>query len=206
MTHSLHRKKDAEGLCDDYVMLIMAEPGKINQESVKNRMRESWDIISHYEAELTNFGTVRGGGRHKKPIEAFKEKNGFLIHAVFKDRDSLKACLNELKDRDLGVSVSVSGCLEGVNETCAEVGLNPHTMQYALGIHGKTDKLPDEKVLNIATICGHAMVSTNLIAHVIEKISKKRMTHAEAAEKLCGMCDCGIFNPHKAERLLRQMV
>lgn len=129
-----------------------------------------------------------------------------MIHAVFKDRESLKACLQELKDRDLGLSVAISGCLEDVLKTCTEADLSAHTVQYALGIHGKREKLPDKKVLDIATMCGHAMVSTNLISHLTEKISKGGMTYAKAAEMLSSMCDCGIFNPHKAERILRQMV
>jgi hypothetical protein len=206
MTHSLHRKGTAEDICDDYVMLVMAGRERMKNEIVQERMNEVWDILSRHEAALTNFGSIRGGGRHKQPIEAFKRKKGMLIHAVFKDRESLRACLVEIKGRDLGISIAISGCDEEVRETCAELDLAPHTVQYSLGIHGKQDKLPDEDVLAIATMCGHAMVSTRLIGHVIDRIGKGKMTHVEAAARLASMCDCGIFNPHRAERLLRTMV
>lgn len=202
----MYRRVNAESLCDDYVMLIMSRPDMMDQENVKKKMAALWDIISHYELDLTNFGTVRGGGRHKKSIEAFKKMNGFLIHAVFKDQQSLKACLQEIKDRDLGVSVAISGCLEETRKICAGVDLPVHTVQYSLGIHGKQEKLPDKKVLDIATMCGHAMVSTHLITDLIGKIGKGKITHAKAADTLSRMCDCGIFNPHRAERLLRKMV
>lgn len=206
MSHSLHRRGEGEDLRDDYVMLVMAGPERMKNTAIQERMGQVWDILARHEAALTNFGSIRGGGRHKKPIEAFKSRNGMMIHAVFKDRQSLRNCLEEIKERDLGISVAISGCDEAVRETCAEIGLFPHTAQYSLGIHGKREKLPDEEVLEIATMCGHAMVSTRLIAYVVEQIGKGKMTHAEAAAKLSEMCDCGIFNPHRAERLLRQMV
>jgi hypothetical protein len=93
-----------------------------------------------------------------------------------------------------------------VQALCAELALSRHTVQYSLGIHGNRERLPDEDVLEIATMCGHAMVSTNLIVHVLERIGLGKMTHSEAAALLSGMCDCGVFNPHRAERLLREMV
>ncbi|MBW1942538.1 MAG: hypothetical protein JRJ51_06865 [Deltaproteobacteria bacterium] len=206
MTHSLHRKGDAENLCDDYVMLIMTPRDQMKDPAVKSGMRQVWDILSGFEAELTNFGAIRGGGRHKKTMEEFKEEDKFIVHAVFKEKDALKSCLAEMKEKDIGLSVSVSGIHEEVKEVCSETGLTPHTVQYSLGILGNRDKLPEENVLNVSTMCGHAMVSPNLISHLIGKIGKGKMTHGEAAMELSRQCECGIFNPHRAERLLREMV
>ena len=205
MSHSLHRRGNAESLHDDYVMLIMVSPDRANDPDVKSRMQEAWDVLSSFEADLTNFGSVRGGGRHRKSIKEFKEEGKFLMHAVFKDRDVMKACLNEIKNRDLGLSVTVSGNFDEVKGACREIGLVPHTVQYSLGIIGKTELLPDEKVLEITTMCGHAMVSPNLLAHLMKKIEAGKLTHAEAALELSRQCECGIFNPVRAERLLRQM-
>ena len=164
MSHSLHRRGNAESLHDDYVMLIMVSPDRANDPDIKSRMQEAWDVLSSFQADLTNFGSVRGGGRHRKSIKEFKEEGKFLMHAVFKDRDVMKACLNEIKNRDLGLSVTVSGNFDEVKGACREIGLVPHTVQYSLGIIGKTELLPDEKVLEITTMCGHAMVSPNLLA------------------------------------------
>ncbi len=206
MTHSLHRKGDTENLCDDYVMLIMAPRNQMKDPEVKFKMRQVWDILSDFEAELTNFGAMWGGGRHKKTMEAFKEEDKFIVHAVFKEKDTLKSCLEKMKEKDLGLSVSVSGLYREVQEVCSETGLAPHTVQYSLGVMGKIDNLPDGDVLNVSTMCGHAMVSPNLISHLMGKIKKGRMTHGEAAMELSRQCECGIFNPHRAERLLSAMV
>ncbi len=206
MSHSLHRRGNEESFHDDYVMLIMTSPDRVNDPDVKNKLREAWDVLSSFEADLTNFGSVRGGGRHRKLIKEFKEEGKFLIHAVFKERDSIKACLNELKKRDLGLSVTVSGNFDEVKGMCHEIGLAPHTVQYSLGVVGKTELLPDEKVLEITTMCGHAMVSPNLLAHLVKRIQAGKITHAEASLELSRQCECGIFNPARAERLLRKMV
>jgi hypothetical protein len=204
MTHSLHRRGDAADLRDDFVMLVMAGD-RMKHDAVRSGMGEVWDLLSQYGAQLANYGTLRGGGRHKKPIEQLKAAAPWIIHAVFSSRETLRQCLAELKARDLGVSVAVSGCDQEVAQICAELSLEPHTVQYSLGIHGRVQKLADEGVLAISTMCGHAMVSPNLIGYMIERIGRGKMTHAQAAAKLTGMCDCGVFNQHKAERLLKQM-
>ncbi len=206
MTHSLHRKGDKGELRDDFVMLIMAGRDRMATEMVRQRMAAVWDILSRYEAGLANFGTLNGGGRHRKQIAEFKRINPWIIHAVFSDRDQLAACLSELQKQDLGISVSVSGCCEDLAKAASAVGLRPHTVHYSLGIHGKVEKLPSEPVLAITTMCGHAMISSSLVADLVTRIGKGKMTHEAAAEKLCDLCDCGIFNKHKAERLLREMV
>ncbi len=204
MTHSLHRLGSREELRDDFVLLIMAGPDRMKDAVVAERMREVWDILSQYESDLANFGTLRGGG-HRKTIQVLKEKDPWIIHAVFSSRQKLESCLRELQCRDLGISVTISGCSDDVLETCADLGLTPHTVQHSLGIHGRRDRLPAEDVLSLSTMCGHAMVSPNLIAHIVQSVSDGAMSHAEAAEELSKMCDCGIFNKHRAERLLKMM-
>lgn len=206
MTHSLHRKGEAEDLSDDYVMIVMAGRDRIKNEAVRERMRAVWDVLTRHEASLANYGTIRGGGRHRKPMETYRGSDAMMVHAVFKAKEPLQACLRELKERDLGISVAVSGCDERVREACAEIGLAPHTVQHSLGVLGRTEKLPDEHVLEVATMCGHAMVSPRLVAHVVDRIDKGKMTYEEGAARLSTMCDCGVFNPHRAERLLREMI
>ena len=181
MTHSLHRKGDTENLCDDYVMLIMAPRDQMKDPEVKSKMRQVWDILSGLEAGLANFGAIRGGGRHKKTMEEFKVMDKFIVHAVFKEKDALKSCLVKMKEKDLGLSVSVSGLYGEVKEVCSETGLAPHTVLYSLGTMGNRDNLPDGDVLNVTTMCGHAMVSPYLVSHLMGKIEKGRMSHGEAA-------------------------
>jgi hypothetical protein len=186
-------------------MLVMPGMNRMKLEPIRDRMKKTWDILSGYEAKLANFGTLRGLGRHRKTIEELKDGPLMMIHAVFKEREALQACLKEIKEKDLGISVSVSGLYEEFKESCSEIGLSPHTVQVSFGMSGKKDKLPAEDVLEVSTMCGHAMVSPYLIAHLIGKIDKGKMTHMEAAEELTAMCVCGIFNPHRAENLLKKM-
>jgi hypothetical protein len=92
-----------------------------------------------------------------------------------------------------------------VGQICSEIGLAPHTVEHSLGVHGKTEKLPDENALEITTMCGHAMVSPNLVLDLVKQIDEGKVTHEKAAIELSRMCDCGIFNPYRAEKLLRKM-
>ena len=206
MTHTLHRRGTTEDLKEDYVLLIRISRG-INQEGSEEKMRQIWEVISHYENDLINFGNhnPNWGEGELYNLEALKKADSRIIHVVFKDREKLKACLKEVKERDFGISVVVSGLYEETRKICAEIGLAPHTVNNSLGIHGKTDRLPGEDVLEIHTMCGHAMVSPNLIQHMAKKIDEGSITCKDAAKKLTRMCDCGIFNTYRAEKLLDKM-
>ena len=206
MTHTLHRRGKNEDLCEDFVMLIRISRG-INQEGSEEKMRRIWEILSRYEADLVNFGNhnPNWGEGELYDMEALKKADSRIIHAVFKDRDKLKACLNEIKDGDFGISVVISGLYEETKKICSEIGLKPHTVNHSLGSHGKTELLPEADVMEIHTMCGHAMVSANLISHMAKDIDTGKTTCKDAAKKLCRMCDCGIFNTYRAEEILKRM-
>ena len=128
-----------------------------------------------------------------------------MIHAVFRDRKGMEAALREIKERDFNVSVTVSGLHKEAARTCRSIGLTPHTVQYSLGVLGDTRLLPDEKVLEVTTMCGHAMVSPHLLAHLLKRVRQNKVSYGDAALELSRQCECGIFNPDRAERLLREM-
>ena len=75
-------------------------------------------------------------------------------------------------------------------------------MAQSLGVWGKTELLPSKEVLEITTMCGHAMVAANLVEKIIEDIKKGKTTPEKAAKKLAKPCECGIFNPTRAAELL----
>ena len=205
MTHSLHRRGTSDSLGDDYVMLVLTGFDRAGDPDVKKEMREMWDILESRQEDLANFGTIRGGGRHRKTIADFRELGGFMIHAVFKERTGLEGVLAEIKKRRLSLSVTVSGLHKEAGETCRALGLQPHTVQYSLGVMGKTDLLPDEEILEVTTMCGHAMVSPHLLTQLLQKVRDGKLSHRDASIELSRQCECGIFNPDRAERLLRQM-
>ena len=160
MTHTLHRQGNPEDLQEDYVLLLRTSRF-VNHEGSEETMRRVWEVISHYEKDLVNFGNHNPtwGGGELYDMEFLKtEAKSRIIHAVFKDRETIKACLKELKEADLGISTVVSGLCGETEKICAEIGLAPHTVNYSLGIHGKTEKVPQGEVLEIHTLCGHAMV------------------------------------------------
>lgn len=206
MTHSLHRRGNVEDLHEDYVLIFYSSKG-INREGAENKMQQIWEVLSYYEQDLVNFGNhhPNWSGGELYNLDNLKTAFSQMNMAVFKDREKVKACLQELKERDFGISVVVSGLYEETNKICSEIGLAPHTVNLSLGVHGNTRKLPEESVLEIHTMCGHAVVSFNLILHMVREIKAVKITCNEAAKKLSRMCDCGLFNPYRAEKILRKM-
>ena len=96
----------------------------------------------------------------------------------------------------MGISVIVSGLMDEVGECCHKAGLTPHTVNLSLGIYGRLDKLPGEKPMEIMTMCGHGMITADLIWHMVNRIKKGLVTSEEAARQLGALCICGVFNPH----------
>ena len=205
MTHTLHRRGDEKGLSEDYVMLIMPAKG-INEDDAQEKLHRIWELLASHKPHLVNFGNATTGNSHTTDLDTLKKSVNRLIHAVFKDRERLKACLKEIKERDFGLSVVLSGLYSDVEKLCAEIGLAPHTVEHSLGIHGNTVKLPDEGVLEITTMCGHALVSASLVTHLADRIESGEMDFKAASTELSRGCACGIFNPYRAEKLLKKLV
>lgn len=206
MTHTLHRQGTVEDLREDYVLLLRTSRW-VNHEGSERKMQQIWEVISHYEQDLVNFGNhyPAWGGGELYDLKALQKAKSRIIHVVFKDREKLKACLKEIKEREFGISTVISALCGETEKICAEIGIAPHTVNYSLGIHGNTERAPQGEVLEIHTMCGHSMVAAGLINHMAEQIRKGKTTCRDAAKRLSRMCDCGIFNTYRAEKLLRKM-
>jgi hypothetical protein len=126
--------------------------------------------------------------------------------AVFDRREDLFSALKEIKDRDLGVSVVVSGLFPHIREDCKNLGLPMHTVNYSLGVWGRREKLPDPKVTEVTTMCGHGLVSFNLVQSLLKEVRRGKKTIEEAADTLARPCVCGVVNPKRAVELLRAML
>ena len=127
-----------------------------------------------------------------------------IVHAVYTDEETV-AALKELTEANLKLSIVVSGLLEQVAECCHKAGIGPHTVEYSMGIWGQTQRLPEEAVLSISTMCGHGMISFSLIKELANKVERGIITPKRAAEKLAGLCHCGVFNPDRAARIFEKM-
>jgi hypothetical protein len=132
--------------------------------------------------------------------------DGAIAHAHFASKDHLIAALKDVREADLGMSVIVTGLLDEVKECCAMAGLTPHTQAVSLGVWGKTDRLPDRQHMDIHTMCGHGMVTLGMIDAAVEKVRRKKWTLQQAALELTKPCVCGVFNPARAQELLRRFL
>jgi hypothetical protein len=82
----------------------------------------------------------------------------------------------------------------------------PRTVNLSLGILGKKDQLPPEAILEILTMCGHGLVSRQLVEQQIDLVRSQKKTPQQAAAKLARNCVCGAFNPVRAADLIERYV
>jgi hypothetical protein len=205
MSHTLHRRGTPESLKKDYVLFAMSAKG-INEVDSKAKLQRFLEVVRRYGP--VNLGDMRTGNHYMKPAREIidKTRDTSIVHGVFDNRESLIKAMKALRDEDLGISVIVSGLLEDVGECCREAGLKRHTCETSLGIWGKKALLPDEDILRFTTMCGHAQVPFNLIKKMIAAVKEGRLTVKEAAEEMAKPCQCGVFNPRRAETMLEEIL
>jgi len=201
MTHTLHRRGSARSLSEDYVILILKAIG-INDEGNAPKVQEFLRIALRHKP--VNIGSALKGGMIDKPEEVINIANN-IGHAVFDNPEAVTTFLKDLKQANLGLSIVVSGIFEKVDECLDKAGLKHHTANFSLGIWGRTDKLPDDDILEITTMCGHALISPNLVKEMARAIKSGTKTPEEAAKMLMPQCTCGVFNPTRAARLLAKI-
>jgi len=124
------------------------------------------------------------------------------LRCCFSDLDKIRKVIKFIKEKDYGLSVTVSGLIRNLDEVNKELGIKPHSINFSLGFHGRTDLLPDSAVLEVVTMCGHGMVGAPLVEHCMNEVKAGRMSPEEAGCELSKPCICGIFNTEKVvERL-----
>lgn len=196
MTHTLHRRGETADLQGDFVILAMAARG-INRDGAAPKLARALEIFAAHNP--VNFGNVAGNSLTRTlPEMVGLTKDNTVSHAVFGNVDDLTAVLADLAREDLGISIVVSGLFEEVGKACTAACLKPHTVNVSLGVFGKTEKLPEEGVLEIASMCGHNMVSFALIRKLVGDIRDGLATPEQAARKIAASCLCGIFNWKRA--------
>jgi hypothetical protein len=207
MTNTLHRQGSAEDLSGDYVIFVTMARG-VNKEGSAPKIHEFLRICQKHDP--VNIGSSKMGTVLQDDVSfpdlATGLKDGSTSAAVFTDLDTLKKVLGELIEADLGISINVSGLLEGVQECCRSNGIERHSVEHSLGFWGAQDLLPERDVLEINTLCGHGMVSFSLIRKMMEQVRMRRLTPREAAEIMGRCCECGVFNTTRAERLLEKVL
>lgn len=205
MSHTLHRRGKSEDLKRDVIVFCMSAK-TVNGDGSAPKKQKFFEIVSKYP--YANFGDVKTGSQFNSDWntvhDSFKDQS--VPHFVFTDYNVAANVLKDLAEADLGISVVVSGFMDGIVEMCRTSGLRIHTSEHSGGILGKTEKLPDEPILEITTMCGHALVAANLVQEMVRRVKKGKKTVEEAAVELAKPCMCGVFNPKRAEQVLRLLI
>lgn len=216
MTHSLHRRGSRKSLEGDYVVFTTdSRP----HDPVK--LRKYVEILmSHNPVGLrtgmpdlenvTRLRYVRGWDKSKDSgifkstsLEELREMKDLKWgSAIYTSIDDVKGVLSDLKEANLGIAVVFTGLFEKVHEACEEIGTGPHTVNMSAESFGRLDLLPEPRILEITTMCGHHMVSPYLVKHLINQVKRGKMTAEGAAVEMAKQCICNFFNVDRAKKLI----
>ncbi len=201
MTHTLHRSGTIESLRGDYVWLMYQAKG-INDTNIKPKAEEF--IAAAETAKSENWGDVKSGSILELGVENVKSNisDKSRLRGIFTKRAQVVEFLRRIKEREVGLSVVISGLLDEVLPACVEADVTPHTINYSFGVWGKKELLPDENMLAVTTMCGHHQISPQVVEFYRERVRAGKMKPERAALKLAAFCPCGIFNHVRGAKLL----
>jgi hypothetical protein len=66
--------------------------------------------------------------------------------------------------------------------------------------------LPEDDVLEMITMCGHSLISRNLVRDVIAKVKSGKLSPEDAALVASKPCTCGIFNTSRCAKKFREIL
>ena len=219
MTNTLHRFGARETLRNDYIIFAMAARG-INDEGAPPKLQTFLRLAVKHQP--INVGNALKGGifRSSKaltPLAHWRRRGGVTpaevvegvdacttVAAVFDDPKRLEGFLKDLRQADLGISINISALTDEARTCCQRAGITRHSVEYSLGFHGDLNRLPDRHVLELSTMCGHGMVSSNFTKKMIDWVKEGRRSAPEAASYLARFCTCGIFNTTRATCILEE--
>jgi len=206
MTHSLHREGTIESLDKDYAVFIYPARG-YNYKGCVPRVKRLGEIVYQVGPANMSATTLRenfySGVAPEEVLDSISE--GCRVFTVLNSREKLRDLLRQFKEADQGISIVVSGLIDRVREIAAEVGLDPHTINLSLGIHGRTDRLPPADIRQFTTMCGHAMIAPQLVQDTLRKIKTGKLDKWRGSLVLAKPCACGIYNPFRSQELLAEV-
>jgi len=207
MSHALHRYGTTEQLQRDYTFYARASRF-VNREGCGPKLRKILSILLE-EKKLVNFGSSQAGKSYEAGLNpddyAATLDKAYGVAACFSDREAVRSILGKLKEADTGISIVISGLIDEIVRIAKEIDLKPHTAFLSLGIHGKKALLPDEKTLEITTMCGHGLVAAKLTKAVATRVKAGKMTPEAGAHLLAQPCPCGIFNTDRCSAILKEL-
>ena len=220
MTNTLHRYGKPESLKDDYIVFAMASRGHNEQHSVEKLKEFLRLALKHGPVNVGNGSRgsqfvpsrslnmmqyILGRNEDTEPQRVVDEIDSpSTIAATYDNKEAVTALLSDLKKADIGISVNVSGLADIARSCCEEAGITRHSVEYSLLFRGALDRLPDRSVLELSTMCGHGMLSFDYCQKLAFRVKEGRQSPATAARLMSRFCSCGVFNPVRAERLIRE--
>jgi hypothetical protein len=216
MTHSNHRLGSPKALLRDWVV-FNTDPRPLDPRKHERYM----EILAAHNPvclacrrierdKTTRYRYVRGWeatrNNDRLPYSTLVEIGDLRDikwgSAVYDDPNDVKAVISELKEADLGISVVVSGLFDRVRFACEAAGMEPHTVNLSAGTHGRLELLPEARILEITSMCGHHMVSPYLVAHMAREVKAGHLKLVEASIELARQCTCNFFNVERCKDLL----
>jgi hypothetical protein len=218
VTNTLHRYGNSESFNDDIIIFAKPCKGKNDQGAVE-KLKTFLRICAKYKP--ANMGNANAGSyipsNHLNPTAHWKRdmtpdyekvidgiEKVTTTAAVFDSKERAMAAFKEIVDADLGLSINISTAVEGAKEVGESCGVHRHSVEYSLGFNDPHDHLPNSQVLELATMCGHGMVSFNMARKMIDMVREGRRDPEAAATTLARFCPCGVYNPARARRLLEE--
>lgn len=217
MTNTLHRSGNYENLSRDFIVFALPCRG-YNTEGSVDKLKSFLRMAVKYDP--VNLGDGSSGGvfepsKNLKPTAHWNRtetlhwdkviegvKSPGTVAAVFDNEQAVVSFLVELRQVDLGISINVSGLVDRVCECAQAAGITRHSVEYSLGFFDKHNRLAERRTLELATMCGHGMISPAFAAKMVQMVKENRRTPVQATHTLARFCTCGIFNPTRAEQLL----
>lgn len=218
MTNTLHRYGNSSSFHDDFILFCIPSPGKNDLGAVEKQKAFLRVCAKHNPVNMGNGN--RGSFKPERHLDPTSHWNRDLspdwegviegvskpgtVAAVFDSKEKAEACLREVIDADLGLSVNMSTSVGGAKEVAACCGIPRHSVEYSLGFRDPHDHLPNSQVLQLSTMCGHGMVSFNMARKMLDMVREGRRTPEQAVATLARFCPCGVYNPARARRLLEE--
>ena len=208
MTHTNHRQGTVTSLKGDWVVQMRRTKG-INEQNASLKLKKFLELSLKYDpvgAGNSKVGNTFTIGWQKLMDGVGSTEDSHNAHIVFDSTDKVARFLKELVQVDLGLSVIVSGLHDETDRLCREAGTRRHTVQYSLGVWGKTELLPHPKILELTTMCGHGTIPFNLVRRMSKAVRSKKLSLEQAATVLGKPCVCGVFNARRAQALLQEYI
>lgn len=200
MTHTLNRKGLSENKPGEEIIFLAMVHQK-NKRAQYEEMKKLAETVLKYNPD-NMIGMPNGATAALIPRIC---AGSGIATAVFSNKNDVIKLIEDIKSKSLGISVVLSGLFADVRDVCKSTDLKEHTHNISLGIFGRTEKLPDEKILEITTQCGHALISPFHVEHIVSQIKKGKITPMEGAKRLIKPCVCGIGNAKRTANILNQM-